>query len=83
MADRDIVTAFSLQLLTKMLETGNILQQETHMIHFEVFTASLVIVLIRTLVSLFLIFPFCLVCVLGCRRELRTWVRMVRMEQLS
>ena len=36
MADRDIVTAFPLQLLTKMLETGNILQQETHMIHFEV-----------------------------------------------
>ena len=33
---RDIVTAFPLQLLTKTLETGNILQQETHMIHFEV-----------------------------------------------
>ena len=36
MADRDIVTAFPLQLLTKMLETGNIIQQKTHMIHFQV-----------------------------------------------
>ena len=36
MADRDIVIAFPLQLLIKMLETGNILQQETNIIHFQV-----------------------------------------------
>ena len=36
MADRGVVIAFPLQLIIKMLEIGNILQQEIRMIHFQV-----------------------------------------------